>query len=360
MNKIEINKIEVHSNISIKQALKRLDETSYRVLFVVDQDGMLKGSLSDGDIRRSLLSGVMLDDSIEKSYNPRPITISIDDFSLQMCKEIFLKSKILLIPILDKNGKLVDVVSWDEAFGENAEEKKKKEQIDVPVVIMAGGKGTRLAPFTNVLPKPLIPVGDRTILEIIIDSFKQNGICRFYFTLNYKGEMIKAYFDSIERDYSIGYIWEKEFLGTAGGLAYLKDALNETFIVSNCDIIVKADYADVIRFHKKNNASLTILSSIQHITIPYGVIEYRNGGKVSSITEKPEFSFTVNTGVYIVEPECLKLIRTDGVFHMTNLIESLLRAGKTVLTYPVNNKDYIDIGQWDEYQKNVNALMVKS
>jgi NDP-sugar pyrophosphorylase family protein len=172
--------------------------------------------------------------------------------------------------------------------------------------------------------------------------------------------MIKAYFDSIERDYSIGYIWEKEFLGTAGGLAYLKDALNETFIVSNCDIIVKADYADVIRFHKKNNASLTILSSIQHITIPYGVIEYRNGGKVSSITEKPEFSFTVNTGVYIVEPECLKLIRTDGVFHMTNLIESLLRAGKTVLTYPVNNKDYIDIGQWDEYQKNVNALMVKS
>jgi NDP-sugar pyrophosphorylase family protein len=226
------------------------------------------------------------------------------------------------------------------------------------VVIMPGGKGTRLDPITRVLPKPLIPIRDKTILELIIKEFYDYGISNFYLTLNYKGSMIEAYFNSIEKQYKVNYIWETDFLGTAGSLKLVEQEIADLFIVSNCDIIVKADYDDVINFHKNHNASLTILSSIQHYKIPYGVIEFKNGGVVNKITEKPEYSMTVNTGVYVFDKSILKYIPKNKIFDMNNLIDSLIANKKTVVTYPVNENDYIDIGQLEEYKKITNNLIV--
>jgi NDP-sugar pyrophosphorylase family protein len=214
---------------------------------------------------------------------------------------------------------------------------------------MAGGKGTRMAPFTNVLPKPLIPIGDKTILEHIMEEFSKNGISYFYFTLNYRGQMIRSYFDGSEHTYNIKYIWEKEFLGTAGSLKLLGQDSPEQFFVSNCDIIVKADYYDIWSFHNQSGSWLTIISAVQHNTIPYGVIHFEEGGKVKRIEEKPEYSYTINTGVYLLDRRCLEYIPENEVFHMN-----------PVYTYPINEGEYIDIGQWEEYRNAMDRLNGKS
>ncbi|MCK5504355.1 MAG: NTP transferase domain-containing protein, partial [Thermodesulfovibrionia bacterium] len=231
-------------------------------------------------------------------------------------------------------------------------------KIKVPVIVMAGGKGTRLEPFTKILPKPLIPVNDKPILELIIEEFRRQGGKKYYLILNSKGEMIKAYFNGIQKDYELKYVWESDFLGTAGGLRLLKKLESDIFIVTNCDVIVKADYQQVIKLHKKQNASMTILSSIQHHKIPYGVISFREKGSVTDIHEKPEYTLTINTGIYVLNKDILKLIPRNEYFDMTDLIKTLIDNDKKVITYPVNENDYIDIGQWEEYKKAVEKLKV--
>ena len=169
--------------------------------------------------------------------------------------------------------------------------------------------------------------------------------------------MIEAYFSgTAAHDYHLSFVWEPDFFGTAGSLRLIKDHVSGTFVVSNCDIIVKANYAEVIRFHRDNGASLTAISSIQHHCVPYGVIEFKNGGEITRIKEKPEFTFAINTGVYVLEPECLDFIDEGQYCDMPTLIEKLMTAGRKVLTYPVNENDYIDIGQWEEYRAAVDKL----
>lgn len=343
----------IFHDISVKDALKKLDLCAAKVLLVVDAEKRLLGALSDGDIRRHLLKGGGLETTISEIYNTKPVVSYTED--KEIIKKLLLEKVIDLLPIIDTNNKVINVVGWEDVFSEKKRQNHNGRQLNIPAVIMAGGRGTRLKPFTNVLPKPLIPIGEKTVLELLIDNLFQFGIKDYYFTVNFRGEMIKAYFDSIPKFYSVSYIWEKEFYGTAGSLALIPD-LNTTFIVSNCDIIVKADYIDIFQFHKKNKAFLTVVSSIQHHSIPYGVIEYNEGGIVTRIKEKPEFSFPINTGVYFLEPETLRYIPENTVFHMTHLIEALIKDKKKVITYFVNEKDYIDIGQWEEYKENVALL----
>lgn len=357
MNTDKLKLLIIQRGITLKQALKRLDHAAFRVLFVVDEQGVLLGTLSDGDVRRAILAGKSLDSSIEDVFNKNPVSILTSKANKTVCREILYSKKILVLPVVDASKILVDFFTWEDVI-EAGESKPilNYDKLDMSVVVMAGGKGTRLAPFTNVLPKPLIPIGEKTILEIIIEHFCDYGIKDYFLTVNYRGEMIKAYFDSIEKLYNVNYVWEKKFLGTAGCLTLLKGIVNKTFIVSNCDILVKANYHDVVSFHKSSRAAFTVVSSIQHISIPYGVVDFTDGGVVTGLQEKPEFSYPINTGVYILEPECLDLIPKDTVFHMTDLIESLIANGKKVCTYPVNEKDYIDIGQWDEYKKTLSLF----
>lgn len=343
---------------NIKTALKKIDKNQCKLVFVVDDKNILLGSLSDGDIRRLILGGVGINEAIGERYHAHPVTVREGKINHKVCKSLFLRLHITMIPVVNRGNVVTGFIKWEDVFdkAEESEELTAETAVTIPVVVMAGGKGTRMAPFTNVLPKPLIPIGDKTILELIIESFHKYGIQDFLLTINYRGEMIQAYFNSIEKDYNIQYLKETKFLGTAGALRLLGDQAAPTFFVSNCDILVKANYAEVLAFHRSSGASLTMVSSIQHQILPYGVVQFREGGVVTGMIEKPENSYSINTGVYILERKCLDLIPADKEFHMTHLIEALLRNKQKVVTYPVSSGDYVDIGQWEEYTNAVTML----
>ena len=345
----------IQENCNLKECMKQLDRAATGVLFIIDEDMKLKGAISDGDLRRYLLSDGQLTDSIKNCYNKNPIYIKKGNIqNKEDIKEIFLNDKVDVIPIVDDFHKIVDIIEWETVFSDSSKA-IPYESLGIPVVIMAGGKGTRMEPFTKVLPKPLIPIGDKTMVEHIINEYVKYDISEFYLSINYKGNLIKAYFDGIEKEYNIDYLVETEFNGTAGSLKLL-DTVPDTFIVSNCDIFVKANYSDVLKFHRDSGSLLTTISSFQHHTIPYGVVEFEKGGRVTQINEKPEFSMPINTGVYILEKEAWDYIPDNQFFHMTHLIEAIIKDGKKVMTYPVNEGDYIDIGQWKEYKNAIKKL----
>ncbi len=352
----------INEEATIKEALKKLDKTAEKVLFVVDKNKSLLGTITDGDIRRYIIKTGSLEGYIKEIYNKTPIKIcETEKQDKKKIKNIFISKKLNVIPVVNGKNQVIDYLTWAQIFS-NEEEKrhlyKKSKLLDIPVVIMAGGKGTRLAPFTQVLPKPLIPVGRKTIVEHIIDNFKQFGINRFFLTLNYKGELIKAYFNGIEKDYQIEFVWEEDFLGTAGSLRLLEDKIEGDFIVSNCDILVKANYEEIYAFHKKNDSIFTSITAIQHYKIPYGVVRIKENGKIRNIEEKPEHTFQINTGVYFLNKETLKYIPKNKYLDMPDLIRKMIENNENVFAYPVNEGDYIDIGQWEEYKKNIKKLQI--
>jgi len=231
-----------------------------------------------------------------------------------------------------------------------------KKSSNIPVIIMAGGKGTRLDPFTRILPKPLIPIGNEPIIEIIMNEFSGYGVSEFHLTLNDKSKMIKAYFHDHSFKYKIHFIEEKKPLGTAGALRLIP--LNNvcSIIVTNCDIIIKDDYNRIIEYHEEMENDITLIGSLQHYKVPYGVCKVGEKGNLKSIMEKPEYDYLSNTGFYILEKSILKLIPKDRYFDMTDLINKALGDNFKVGVYPVSDRSWIDIGQWEEYRKAVNAL----
>ena len=225
-----VNKILIKPNATIKEAMEFLDKTTDKVLVVVDDEQILTGTLTDGDVRRYILKGGDITGIIQGVYNTNPISVFQDDFDLEKVKRILIKNKIELIPILERNGKIVDFITWTKAFGNKKNHGKQK--LDVPVVIMAGGKGTRLEPFTKVLPKPLIPVGDKTVIDHIIDNFRAYGLSEFYLTVHHMSKILRAYFEKNNLDYFLGFVEEDEPRGTAGSLKLLADKLNKPFFVT--------------------------------------------------------------------------------------------------------------------------------
>ncbi len=346
--------ITIHPKATIKEAMGSLDKTAEKVLLVVDENQALIGALTDGDIRRYILKGRDLTGTIENAYKPNPIFIFQEDFDSEKTKAIFLENKIDLIPILDQNRKVVDFITWEKAFGNNR--KPENQKLNVPVVIMAGGKGTRLEPFTRVLPKPLIPVGDKPVIDHIIDRFRVYGISEFYLTIHHMSKIIRAYFEEKEPDYSVGIFEEDEPRGTAGSLKLLADKLNKPFFVSNCDIIIEADYADLYRFHMQNRHDITLVASARQFNIPYGICELNGGGSLERIKEKPEYNFLVNAGMYVLNPVVLELIPDNQLFHITQLIEKIKENGGQIGVYPVSEKAWIDVGQWAEYRKALKVI----
>lgn len=350
----EFSNMLIDKSASIKDAMKQLDRNPDKILFVVKEGNVLIGSLTDGDVRRWILMEGKITDSVD-TVCFKETFYAEQNYKYEKLKEEILLRDIMVVPVVDENKAIIEFIKWDKLFG-NTKRQKVFRNIDIPVVIMAGGKGTRMEPFTKVLPKPLVPIGEKTIVECIIDEFRNYRATQFYLTLNYKAAMIEAYFNGEERPYQINYLREMDYLGTAGSLVLLRRKIEGDFIVSNCDNIVKADYFEVLDFHRKNRSYLTILSSMQHYKIPYGVVSFKEGGEVTAIIEKPEYSLPINTGIYILSYEALEYIQENCVFHMTHLIEALIRNNKKVFTYPVSESDYIDIGQWDEYRNAIDKL----
>jgi len=352
MHEFNLSDLLVLKKVSVKEAMKKLDLVASKILFVVDDEQKLVGSFSDGDVRRYILNNGNLEANVEYSCNKNSFRLN-EGFDKSVAYMQMDDLDIVFAPVIDKNGKIIDIHTVSSS--PKIIDRNNERSINVPVVIMAGGKGTRMEPFTNVLPKPLIPIGNKTMIEYIIDEYRKYSVEDFYLTINYKGNLIEAYFNGIEKNYNITFLKEKDFLGTASSLKLLS-SVPETFIVSNCDIIVKANYSDVLKFHKESKSLLTIISSIQHQKIPYGVVEFEDGGKVCNIKEKPEYSIPINTGVYILERKAWDYIPADQFFHMTHLIEKLIEDNQIVMTYPVNESDYIDVGQWDEYKNAISRF----
>lgn len=352
-----MDNIFISPDAQMKEALRQLDLSSQKVLLVVDGDKKLLGALTDGDIRRSLLSGTDIHQSIEKVYNKNPRYVTVDDSSLEKIKTIMLTHKIELLPVVENDRTVADYVTWDRVFSKKFEDTSNALS-GCQLVVMAGGKGTRLEPFTRILPKPLIPIGDKPIIQMIADKFMERGVRKLYFIVNYKGEMIQSYFHHLNEQYDIEYLWEKDFYGTAGGLKMVESVVGDDFFVSNCDVIIKAKYEHILEMHRESGALLTIVSAIQHYKIPYGVVQFKKGGEVTGIEEKPEFTFTVNTGLYVLNKKALGYIEENKYMDMTTLIEKIIESGHKVCTFPVNENEYIDIGQWEEYKKSVGKLSV--
>lgn len=340
---------------TVKESMKQMDKAGFKVLIVVDNTGVLKGVVSDGDIRRWILADKSLNEPIKYAMNQDPMVLT-EGYVREQCKEIMLKHLIEGIPIVDKNRKLVDLVLWGDCFSDE----RPAIDLKLPVVIMAGGLGARLEPITKVLPKPLVPVGEKTIIEHIIDRFTSYGMNEFIVSVNYKADMIKAYFKGSENLYKVTFVEERDRLGTIGSLSLLKGKINTPFFITNCDILVDANYADIYNYHRTNECKLTIVSSMVHYAVPYGVLSIENGGVLKGINEKPELDFLVNTGLYLIEPDILDRI-PDGQSMDANVFFAKLRSeGSKVGVYPISQKSWCDIGQWSEYQKTISMFEGKT
>lgn len=346
---MDLTDIIADENIDIIQALKMLEKNSRQIIFIT-KEGRLAATLTDGDIRRWLLRGGKLDTKVSSvaNYNPRFIVNS----ERKKADDYLAKYKIRALPVVDNDHKILDVVFLDIDID------VQPEKYNIPVVVMAGGKGTRLYPYTKILPKPLIPIGDIPISEHIVNQFYGNGCNDFYFIVNYKKNMIKAYFNEIEHDYNITYIDEDKPLGTGGGVRLLKGKISSTFILTNCDSIIQEDYSEILKVHKEKRNLVTMICSLRNYEVPYGVVEIGENGSIESMKEKPSMSYFTNTGTYIVEPEVIDAISPDTFIGFPDVIQNLKDAGKNVGVYPVNESSWLDMGQFDTMENMKQKLHI--
>jgi NDP-sugar pyrophosphorylase family protein len=226
----------------------------------------------------------------------------------------------------------------------------------MPAIIMAGGFGTRLDPFTKILPKPLIPIGDKTIIEIIIDKFRAHQIENFYISVNYKSKIIKSFFEELAPSYNVHFIDETIPLGTVGCLKSLCNIDTKSVLISNCDIIINTDYSDFVEFHEENGNDISLVASLMNFKIPYGVCEIKNQGELIRIIEKPEYDILASTGMYIINTNVLSYIPDGVVFHVTDLIHTVKERGGKVGVFPISSESWMDTGEWSEYKKTVDKM----
>ena len=333
-------------------ALKQMDEQQVKMLFVFEKTHFVS-ILTIGDIQRAIVKNIPLDSPVADIVSRDKKFAHVGD-AMEDIRKKMLRLRAECMPVLDDKGELVDVVFWKDLF--EKDESQSREKINLPVVIMAGGKGTRLKPVTNVIPKPLVPIGDKTILETILDQFEQIGCTKFYMSVNYKADIIKYYLGHLDHKYDIEFFQEDKPLGTIGSVSLLKGKINTPFFVSNCDSINEQDYRDVYNYHLENHNDLTIVTMVKSFKIPYGVIETGEDGLMTSLSEKPELTFQVNTGVYILNPDCIDEIPKGEFFHVTQLMEKIKDRGGRVGCFPVSEHAWKDMGEWPEYLKMINVL----
>ena len=347
----KIAKCSISPATSLLEAMKLMDEIRAKTLFVLNNQHF-EGIITLGDIQRAIINSIALKEPVNQILDKNKIYCSQleGDDSI---KEKMRKMRAEMMPILDDNKELVDVWFWEDLF-KNAD-LPQREKINLPVVIMAGGKGTRLKPITNVIPKPLVPIGDKTILETILDQFEEIGCHKFYISVNYKADVMRYYLDQLEHKYDIEFFQEHKPLGTIGSVSLLKGKIATPFFVSNCDSINEQDYRDVYDYHVENHNDLTIVTMVKSFKIPYGVIETGEDGLMVSLSEKPELTYQVNTGVYILNPSCIEEIPEDEFFHITHLMEKIKARGGRVGCFPVSEHAWKDMGEWPEYLKMINV-----
>lgn len=331
----------IPENSSIIDAVNIIDRSAMQIGLVVDEGRKLLGVVTDGDIRRAILNKVSLDEPVKKIMAKQPVTAHVNDEREVLLRTM--KQKILRhLPIVDDEG---CVVGLETLLG-----LAKQECFDNPVVIMAGGEGSRLRPLTKDCPKPLLCVGDKPILEIIMENFLSSGFQRFYFSVNYKAEMIQSHFGSGEKwGAEITYIKEKKPLGTAGALSLLPERPNKPFFVMNGDLLTKVNFRHLLDFHVDNGADATMCVRQYQFQVPYGVVQ-TDGHHLLEVEEKPLHTFFVNAGIYVLAPRVIEMIPGDTFFDMPELFELLLKKGAKPAVFPIREY-WLDIGQLGDYER---------
>jgi len=338
----------IDKDASLLDAFKKMDILDKKLLLVQNKQKFL-GLISAGDNQRAIIQNKPLETKISEVLR-KNIRVGRPSDSFDFIKQMMLEYRMELCPVVDSDNNIIDIYYWEDVFKEK--EIQPKNQFNLPVIVMAGGFGTRLKPLTNVLPKPLIPIGEKTIIEHIFQRFSKHGCNTFHISVNYKAELIEYYLKSQNLPYSLSYFKEDKPMGTAGSLSLLKDIIKETFFVSNCDIIIEQDYSEILDYHKSSKNDITIVAALKHYPIPYGTIQSADNGQLVSLHEKPELTFKINSGMYILEPHLLNQIPENHFFHITHLIEKIQQNGGNVGVFPVSEKSWKDIGEWDEYLKH--------
>lgn len=350
---MELTTLCVRPECTVNQAVKCIDEGGKKMIFVVDDARTLLGIFTDGDMRRYMLAKGDFTTPVGQVMNQTPVSYPVTQKADAM--EIMERERYIGIPLVDEQGRLVDALFWNDLPGEAPIHRFEKS---LPVIMMAGGKGTRLYPYTKILPKPLIPVGEIPIAEHIMNRFYAYGSEEFHLILNHKKSMIQAYFNDCARPYRVHYVDETTFLGTGGGLSLLKGQFHDTVIVTNCDILLDCDYSCIYDYHKASGNVITVVSAMKNVVIPYGVIQMEENGQITSMQEKPEFSYLVNTGIYFIEPRVIEELEADRFIGMPDVAEVYMKKGCQVGTYPISEKSWMDMGQIEEMENMCRQLGV--
>lgn len=336
---ILISELMITQEVSLSKSMALLDKTAFQILVVVDNEKKLLGTITDGDIRRAILSGVSLNAAVQGVMHKHPLYfIQGEKFDLKQAKE----KHITKVPVVDHQNVVVELFD----VYENRETEK-----DNIVVLMAGGLGTRLRPLTDKKPKPLLDVGQKPILETIIENFAKHGFRKFYLSVNYKADMIKEHFkDGSHLGVQMEYLQETHRLGTAGALSLLdKEKVNSPFFVMNGDLLTNVDFQKMLDFHLEQKSLATVGVREYDFQVPYGVIKTKNG-YVSSIIEKPVHNFFVSAGMYLLEPELLNYVPVGEFYDMPTLLSEIIAQSRPVSSFPIHEY-WLDIGRMDEYHK---------
>jgi len=347
---MELVEYIVGKECSIIDAMKKINDNTRGIVYVCEND-ILCGSITDGDIRRYILNKGSINDAVTSIMNRTPLFCSVVDKDL--VQERMLQQHIRSIPVIDDKKRIIDIIFLNEEADDD------KKQLNIPVVIMAGGKGTRLYPYTQILPKPLIPIGEKTITEHIMSRFEEYGCHHFDMIVNYKKNFIKSYFLDNENSLDVDFVDETEFLGTGGGLKLLEGRYQDTFFMTNCDILIEEDYAKIMEEHKANGNIITMVCAEKNMVIPYGTVEVSDDGQAVALKEKPSMSFITNTGFYVIEPEFLNMIPENTFIHITDVIQKCIDTSKRVGVYKISEDKWLDMGQMEEMEKMRQKLNIK-
>ncbi len=328
------------SGSPIKNALVQLDKLAEdAILFVVDEDDRLIGALTDGDVRRGLINDIQIDQSINNIIQTNPRFIQKGERDIQKVIQ-YREGLYQIIPIIDSDKKIVNVINFREI----------RSYLPADAVIMAGGRGQRLMPLTDVIPKPLLKVGDKAIIEHNLDRLALFGIHNFWISVNYLGEMIEEHLgNGSDKNVRISYVWEEKPLGTIGGVSQIDNFQHDYVLITNSDLLTNLDYEQFFLEFLKQDADLTVVTIPYHVTVPYAVLETCNG-QIVNFKEKPTYTYHSNGGIYLVKRSVLNNLPKNSFYNATDLMEKLIADGKKVFSYPLMGY-WLDIGNPEDYQK---------
>jgi dTDP-glucose pyrophosphorylase len=334
-----LDKLIVMQSASIRDAVKVVNDGKLQVAFVVNDGRQLVGSVTDGDVRRAIINGCSLQDPVLNIMNTNPVYLRSKTEAVEAKLR---RTAYHSIPVVDDDMCVIDVVISSAIAN--------YEGYTNPVVLMAGGLGTRLRPFTDDCPKPLLNVGEKPLLDTILSSLVEQGFSQYYISVNYLSEKLKSYFgDGDDRGVSISYLEEEKRLGTVGALSLLPPGLDKPILVVNGDVLTKVSFSNLMQFHNNNESDISVCVTHYEHQVPYGVIDV-DDGKIKGLVEKPVNSYLINAGIYVVNPRIISLIPKDTFYDMTTLLEACISKGMSVAVYPITEY-WLDIGRSSEYAK---------